>query len=174
MSRTLHRTQRTGSCQYCWPLALGAGPRSAASLHSAAQTAVHCGTRRRAAPAEHGDKENECLRNFPARHGRSVHSCRVAELGLAARPGLLPDASRTLTGRPAGSGPYRPVGQSSATVSSAGVQAGSFRLCRLTGNLGGCLVAWMAWCCACRRAELARAWAAARGRLVWPGVRHGV
>jgi hypothetical protein len=49
--------------------------------------------------------------------GTPAHS-RVVDLGLAARPGLLPDASRTLAGRPV-SGPYRQVGQLSATVSPA-------------------------------------------------------
>jgi catechol 2,3-dioxygenase-like lactoylglutathione lyase family enzyme len=41
--------------------------------------------------------------------------CRAADSGLAARPGLLPDASRTLAGRP-DSGPHRQVGQPSASV----------------------------------------------------------
>lgn len=40
---------------------------------------------------------------------------RTAALGLLARPGLLPDASRTLAGRP-NSDPCRQVSQPSATV----------------------------------------------------------
>ena len=36
-----------------------------------------------------------------------IPSCRAADLGLAARPGLLPDASRTLSGRPL-AGPLQP------------------------------------------------------------------
>src|ERR1022692_1653520 len=46
-------------------------------------------------------------------------------LGLAARPGLLPDASRTLAGRP-DSGPYRQVGQSTATVGAGRLEIDSF------------------------------------------------
>ena len=42
-------------------------------------------------------------------------------LGLAAGPGLLPDDSRTLAGRP-DSGPYRQVGQPHATVRREGIQ----------------------------------------------------
>ena len=54
--------------------------------------------------------------NLLTRADPGVLICRATGLGLAARPGLLPDASRTLAGRP-DSGPYRQVGQSSATVS---------------------------------------------------------
>src|SRR5258707_11874647 len=42
--------------------------------------------------------------------GVALRNSRVATAGLAARPGLLPDVSRTLAGRP-DSGPYRQVGQ---------------------------------------------------------------
>jgi hypothetical protein len=47
--------------------------------------------------------------------GMNVRSCRAADSGLAGRLGLLPDASRTLAGRP-DSGPYHQVGRPSATV----------------------------------------------------------
>jgi hypothetical protein len=54
-----------------------------------------------------------------------ARSCRAAGLGLAARPGLLPDASRTLAGRP-DSGLYRQVGQPPATVDVARPEIESF------------------------------------------------
>src|SRR5260370_8429932 len=58
----------------------------------------------------------------PAANGRprarkETYSRAALGLGQAARPGLIPDASRTLAGRP-DSGPYRQVGQPLATLGS--------------------------------------------------------
>ena len=62
--------------------------------------------------------------------GSDARTCRVADPGLAARPGLLPDASRTLSGRP-DSGPYRQAGQPSATLMSGKTQGRLiYRSCR--------------------------------------------
>src|SRR5690349_15883475 len=47
-----------------------------------------------------------------------MHPAAAQGTGLAARPGLLPDVSRTLAKQP-DSGPYRQVGQLSATVGAA-------------------------------------------------------
>jgi hypothetical protein len=49
----------------------------------------------------------------------------AAGTGLAARPGLLPDFSRTLAGRP-DSGPYRQVGQPHDTLGAAESEIDSF------------------------------------------------
>ena len=64
----------------------------------------------------------------PANSGTPRLTCRLsraAQLGPAARPGLLPDASRTLAGRP-DAGPYRQVGQPPARVGVADPKIDSF------------------------------------------------
>ncbi len=75
-----------------------------------------------------------CLRPGACHGGVSAMSCCALRSGpgLAARPGLLPDASCTLAGRPV-SGPYRQVGQPCHRRSAMTGDRLIYRSCRRQG-----------------------------------------